>query len=158
VLAAPLRASAWRSVRAKIYDSCPMIIDVTCQTDRFNLSVIGPDFFNDCCFGEDFSNWLVSALSSEGIEADILCMEDFGWANVANVEGVSYLICIAGTAAGDPRRPNFGEWHVMLERRRTLLHRILGRNNISAVDPLVVMVKNVLQSAGFTHVDIRPRH
>jgi hypothetical protein len=135
-----------------------MIIDVTCQTDRFNLSVIGQDFINDGCFGEDFSNWLVAALSSEGIEADVLCMEDFGWASLANVEGVSYLMCVAGTAAGDPRRPNFGEWHVMLERRRTFLQKILRRNKISVLDPLVGMVKNVLQSAGFAHVAIRFRH
>jgi len=135
-----------------------MIIDITCQTDRFNLSVIGADFINDCCFGEDFSNWLVSALSNDGIEADVLCMEDYGWANVANVEGVSYLICVAGTAGGDSRRPNFGEWRVMLERRRTLLQRVLGRNKISVLDPLVGIVKNALHSAGFAHVAIRPRH
>jgi hypothetical protein len=33
-----------------------MVVDITCKTDRFNLSVVGPDFINDCCFGEDFSS------------------------------------------------------------------------------------------------------
>ena len=43
-----------------------MIIDITCRTDRFNLSVVGADFINDCCFGEDFSRWLVGALRAAG--------------------------------------------------------------------------------------------
>ncbi|MEQ1525200.1 MAG: hypothetical protein ABL911_00430 [Gallionella sp.] len=76
-----------------------MHIDVTCKTDRFNLSVVGEDFINDCCFGEDFSNWLVAALESVGVEADLICMEDFGWANLAAFEHINRvrldLICYA---------------------------------------------------------------
>jgi hypothetical protein len=133
-----------------------MIVNLTSKTDRFNLSVVGADFINDCCFGEDFSGWLVSALSNEGVDAGVLCMEDFGWANFANFEGASYLMCVAGAIEGDTGRPNFGEWRVMLERRRTLFQKIFGKNKISVSDPLVEKVKYVLQSAGFTDVAIQP--
>lgn len=133
-----------------------MIVDVTCKTDRFNLSVVGSDFVNDCCFGEDFSDWLVSALLKEGVQADVLCMEDFGWANVATFEGASYLVCVAGATEGHSDRPNFGEWRVMLERRCTLIQKILGKNEISVSDPLVGKVKHVLEAAGFTDVAIQP--
>lgn len=132
-----------------------MIVDVTCKTDRFNLSVVGADFINDCCFGEDFSDWLVSALLNEGVDADVLCMEDFGWANVASFEGTSYLMCVAGATEGNADRPNFGEWRVMLERRRTLFQKFLGKNQISVSDPLVRKVQHVLQTAGFTDVAIQ---
>jgi hypothetical protein len=54
-----------------------VIVDITCKTDRFNLSVVGADFINDCCFDEDFSKWLVSALSEAGVRVDVICMEDF---------------------------------------------------------------------------------
>lgn len=133
-----------------------MIVEITCKTDRFNLSVVGEDFINDCCFGDDFSQWLVSELSRVGVDADVICMEDFGWANIAKYQDATYLMCVAGTSGEDAAHPNYGEWHVMLERRRTLLQKILGKNKISVLDPLVGRVKDVLQSAGFAQVAIHP--
>ncbi|WP_369935919.1 hypothetical protein [Xanthomonas tesorieronis] len=131
-----------------------MVIDITCKTDRFNLSVVGPDFINDCCFGEDFSKWLVSALSESGVDADVICMEDFGWANQAEYQGVSYLMCVAGSSEEDPSCPNFGEWHVMLERHRSFAQKLLGQNKTSAGDPIVDKVVQVLRAAGFADVAI----
>jgi hypothetical protein len=131
-------------------------VDVTCKTDRFNLSVVGTDFINDCCFGEDFSKWLVSALESQGVGADLLCMEDCGWANLATFEGVSYLICVAGNSEEESSRPNFGTWHVMVERHRTFKEKLLGRNKTTVEDLLVHRVMNVLRSAGFADVVAEP--
>ncbi len=34
------------------------MVNILFKTGRFNLSKIGPDFINDCCFGEDFLAWL----------------------------------------------------------------------------------------------------
>lgn len=133
-----------------------MIIDVTCRTDRFNLSVVGADFINDCCFGEDFSRWLVSALSEAGVDADVICMEDFGWANQVDYQGTSYLMCVSGNSDGDPGRPDYGEWHVMLDRSRTFTQKLLGKNRMSANDPVVGKVAGVLLAAGFSDVMIEP--
>lgn len=132
------------------------MISVTCKTDRFNLSVVGEDFINDCCFGEDFSRHLVSALTAMGVEADVLCMEDFGWANLAKYEGASYLMCVGGLSDEDIRRPNYGEWRVILERHRTLIEKILGKNKLSASDPIVQKIKQVLMNEGFADVAIEP--
>jgi len=133
-----------------------VIIDITCKTDRFNLSVVGPDFINDRCFGEDFSRWLVSALSEAGVDVDVICMEDFGWANQADYQGVSYLVCVAGNSDEDPSRPNYGEWHVMLERSRSFTQKLLGKNKISASDPIVSKVTGALRAAGFADVRVEP--
>ncbi|MCC4610741.1 hypothetical protein LL963_01285 [Xanthomonas campestris pv. esculenti] len=131
-----------------------MIIDITCKTDRFNLSVVGSDFINDCCFGEDFSKWLVTALSEAGVNADVICMEDFGWANQASYQGVSYLMCVTGSSDKNPGRPNYGERHVMLERSRTFTQKLLGKNKISANDPIVGKVTGILRAAGFAGVTV----
>ncbi len=131
-----------------------VIIDVSCKTDRFNLSVVGSDFINDCCFGEDFSKWLVLALSEAGVDADVICMEDFGWANQAEYQGVSYVMCVAGNSGEDPSRANFGEWHVMLERHRSFAQELLGKNKASAGDPIVGKVVHVLRAAGFADVKV----
>jgi hypothetical protein len=131
-----------------------MHVDVTCKTDRFNLSVVGEDFINDCCFGEDFSQWLVTTLEADGVDADLICMEDFGWANQVVYEGVSYLMCVAGTSEEEPNRPNYGTWHVMLERHRTLKDKLFGKNKTTLSDPVVEKVAKVLRSAGFTDVAV----
>lgn len=133
-----------------------MTVHITCKTDCFNLSVVGPDFINDCCFGEDFSKWLVSALSDVGVKADVICMEDYGWANHAEYAGNSYLMSVGSTPEEDPARPNFGEWHVLLERNRTFTQKLLGQNKGSSSDPIVGKVIGVLQGAGFADVRVDP--
>lgn len=130
------------------------MIDITFRTDKFNLSVVGSDFINDCCFGEDLSRWLVSELPSAGIVADIVCMEDFGWASQAECQGASYLMCVAGNSDEDPANPDHGEWHVMLERERTFMQKLLGRNRISPSDPIVGKVVRLLREAGFAKVAV----
>jgi len=133
-----------------------MHVDITCKTDRFNLSIVGEDFINDCCFGEDFSKWLVTALEAEGIDADLICMEDFGWANQASLNGASYLICVAGNSEEEPGRPNYGTWHIMIERHRTIKEKILGRNKTTPSDPLVQKISQVLRAAGLSDVAVEP--
>jgi hypothetical protein len=131
-----------------------MIVHITCQTDRFNLSVAGPDFINDCCFGEDFSRWLVAALCDAGIDAGVICMEDFGWANEVRYQGGSYLMCVSGCADGDARRPNYGQWHVLLERHRTFWQRLSGKNRTTCADPIVDRLVQMLRAAGFEAVQL----
>lgn len=133
-----------------------VILDITCKTDKFNLSVVGEDFINDCCFGQDFSNWLVSKLRDAGIAADVLCMEDFGWANTANFSGLSYLICIGGTSDQLPDQPNFGTWHIMIEPRRTHMQRLRGKGTVSASDPVISKIVQIITAAGFSSVAVEP--
>lgn len=133
-----------------------MTIHITCKTDRFNLSIVGLDFINDCCFGENFSKWLVSALSEDGVKADVICMEDYGWANHAEYAGNSYLMSVASTPEGDPAKPNFGEWHVLLDRSRTFMQKLFGQNKGSASDPIVGRVVRALRNAGFADVRVEP--
>ncbi len=133
-----------------------MAVSVAFMTDRFNLSVVGDNFINDCCFGEDVSCWLVSALRAQGVAARVICMEDFGWANSASFAGASYLICVGGYSLHEPSRPNYGQWRVVLERRRTLMQAIQGTSKMAEADPLVIKVKQILIDEGFAQVDIEP--
>jgi hypothetical protein len=133
-----------------------MIIHISCRTDRFNLSLVGSDFINDCCFGEDFSIWLVQELTASGIAADVIGMEDYGWTNEVEHEGTSYLMNVAGASEEDSANPNYGEWHVLLERRRTPMQRLLGKNKASRTDPIVERITELLSFAGFEAVAIAP--
>jgi hypothetical protein len=128
------------------------MLDITFKTARFNLSVVGADFINECCFGEDLSEWLVASLNKSGIKADVNCMEDFGWANSVLHEGVSYSLCVAGNSDEDKSRPNYGQWHVMLTRHRSFIDALFGKNKLTAEDPVVIKIVQILKSAGFEDV------
>ncbi|MEC7118351.1 MAG: hypothetical protein VXW65_00400 [Pseudomonadota bacterium] len=129
------------------------MITISCKTNQFNLSVVQKNFINDCCFGEDFSRWLVDKLNAVGIEANVICMEDFGWANSITHQNATYLMCIAGCSDDLPSDPNYGEWQITLEPHRTLLQRLLRQQNTTS-DELLNKIKNVLQDASFVEVSI----
>ena len=131
-----------------------MIIDISFKTARFNLSVIGSDFINDCCFGEDLSQWLVEALNKQHIDAGMICMEDFGWANYAKYDGIEYLICIAGSPDENPAQLNMGEWHVMLERKRSFIQIFLGKNKICKNEPFANIVMDILKEAEPSNIQL----
>jgi hypothetical protein len=133
-----------------------MHVSVNGKSDRFNLSVVGEDFINDCCFGEDFSRWLVQALQAAGVEAGVICMEDFGWANFAVHEGITYFVAVAGVSDEIADRPDYGQWRVMIERKRSLVDRIRGRNRTTAADALCGKVAGILRDARFDEVSIEP--
>lgn len=133
-----------------------MIVHITCRTSRFNLSVVGADYINDCCFGEDFSRWLVSELAGRNIVASVVGMEDFGWANEVEQGGRKYFMNVAGTPDDDPADPDDGEWHILVERRRTLLQKVLGTGKVSRTDPLVGTLAGMLRDAGFKAVAVEP--
>ena len=133
-----------------------MILHITCKTDQFNLSVVGADFINDRCFGQDFSNWLVSRLRSAGITADVLCMEDFGWTHTAQYQGSSYFVGVGGESDMLPDRLNFGTWNIVVEGRRTLMQRLRGIGKLSATDPIISTITHIVTEAGFSDVAIEP--
>lgn len=133
-----------------------MIIDISARTDRFNLSRVGADFINPCCFGEDFSHWLVDALNRQGLTASVICMEDFGWVNQARHGERDYLISIGGASDELASAPDLGTWHVLFERRRSLFDRLLGRGRPSVDEPIVVLTTQLLRDAGFAEVTIEP--
>lgn len=126
---------------------------ISCKTDRFNLSRVQENFINDCCFGEDFSHWLVDRLRDKAIDADVICMEDFGWANQVKYQNTTYLMCITGYSDDFPNNPNYGEWQISLEPHLTLLQRLLRQQN-AASDELLNKIKNLLLNASFVEVAI----
>lgn len=81
-------------------------------------------------------------------------MEDFGWANSARWNGTTYSMCVAGVSDEDPSRPDYGTWHVMLERQRTWLQVISGRNKMTLADPLLGLLEQILTNAGFPDVGV----
>ena len=128
--------------------------DILCRTSRFNLSQVGADFINPCCFGQDFSEWLVAQLSAAGVKAAVICMEDFGWANEATLGKQHYLVCVGGNSDERPGDPDYGTWRVIVEKHRSLFERLTGANKDSSTDPLCARIIEILRVAGFEGITV----
>ena len=125
--------------------------DLLFETARFNLSEVGAHFINPCCFGEDAAAWLRACLTERGVDAGEPFQEDWGWGLDATHAGVGYFVGVGGLPAdgvpadGVAREPGRGEWRIILERRRSLRDRLTGRGRMTADDPLLRLVRDLLQ-------------
>jgi hypothetical protein len=55
---------------------------VTFISSAFNLTEVKENFINDCCFGEDLANWLITTLKEQQPDAEVEpepLQEDWGW-------------------------------------------------------------------------------
>ncbi len=56
--------------------------EIRVTTDLFEHAQAKPHFINPCCFGEDFTAWLLNELTplrTDGFEFSELIQEDYGW-------------------------------------------------------------------------------
>jgi hypothetical protein len=117
-------------------------IDLLFSTDKFNRTEVKEHFINPCCFGEDLAQWLVDRLRSSGIQVSDIGQEDWGWYFTFE----KYFVGVGADASGEePEQSNFGEWRVMIERRRSL-SELFRKVKIDVDDPVVKAVVNILKS------------
>jgi hypothetical protein len=121
-------------------------IHICFRTDRFNLSVVGDDFINPCCFGEDLAEWLRLKLSERGVTAHKPYQEDWGWELPVSYGEDSYYLGIGGNSDGLAPNKNEGEWRVIVEKQRTLWQKLVGKGEIKNDDPILLMVTRILSA------------
>ena len=112
-------------------------VDFLFKTSRFNLSKVGDDFINDCCFGEDLITWLREKLLSAGYDVDEPGQEDWGWLVEVQRGSEKYNVGTSGNSDEDPARPDYGEWRVFVEPHRSLKDRLLKRTNENNLAPVI---------------------
>lgn len=128
------------------------MITISCKTSRFNLSEVKEDFINDCCFGEDFSDWFTKELSKNGADSDVVCMEDFGWFNQVEINANIYGLAISGYSEDVSNLPNYGSWFLTFTKKRKFMETLLGKNKESNEEPVFEIVLDILLKAGFDEV------
>ena len=119
-------------------------LNLVFRTSRFNLSKVGAHFINRCCFGEDLSAWLRDRLREQGVEAGEPYQEDWGWELPVKDNGQPYYLGVSGNADGGNADPDEGEWRVIIEKKRSIKHRITGAGKITCGDELLLSVKETL--------------
>lgn len=121
-----------------------MRVDILFETNRFNLSKVKSHFINDCCFGEDLAHWLSQKLKLKNINATDIFQEDWGWGFYVVIENQTYFIGIGGVSDGADNDSNQGEWRVMIEKKRSFVEKILGKNKLTDNENIVTLIKNIL--------------
>src|ERR1044071_10152151 len=110
-------------------------LSILFRTNRFNLSKIGAHFINPCCFGEDLAGWLRPRLATKGAESSSPYQEDWGWELPVSLGTDSYYLCMSGNA--DVEGNDAGEWRIIVEKRRSICERLMGKGKITSTDPLL---------------------
>jgi hypothetical protein len=120
--------------------------DLLFETSRFNLTQAGAHFINPGCFGEDVAAWLRGRLAARGVAADAPGQEDWGWYLGAEHAGRTYLIGIGGNPADEGGASNQGEWRVIIEKKRSLTERLTGKARMADDEPIVALVRAILEA------------
>jgi len=117
-------------------------LSILFRTDRFNLSKVGEHFINPCCFGEDLAGWLRHRLTPRGVRSGPAYQEDWGWELPVSLGTHSYYLCMSGNA--DFEGNDAGEWRIIVEKRRSIWERLMGKGKITSADPLLMMLEVIL--------------
>jgi hypothetical protein len=120
------------------------------RTDQFNLRQVGGHFINDCCFGEDLAEWLSARLRDEGNRTEKIYQEDWGWEIRCTQNDRGYYLGVSGAREGDDS--DYGEWRIMITKRRSLLEAFLGKERFHSGEPIVQGIYRVLREAAFENI------
>ena len=115
------------------------------ETDRFNVSEVKEHFINPCCFGEDLAEWLRQRLAEKGVTAGTPGQEDWGWYLFAQQDSQRYFLGMGGYPGKGGLGKNDGEWRIIVEKRRSIWEKLRGRNKITATDPVVSIIEDILR-------------
>ena len=116
------------------------------KANRFNLSKVGEDFINPCCFGEDLANWLRLRLGEKNIEAAQPYQEDWGWELPVAYGRDSYFLGMSGNADAPGTASDLGEWRIIVDKRRSIWQRLASKGQIAADDTLVAEIESILSN------------
>jgi hypothetical protein len=120
---------------------------IAIRTDLFEHSEVRPHFINDCCFGEDFAQWLRHALAhltAAGFGFSDPVQEDYGWGLHARHGGDTFRIALSYGHDGPIAGP--AEWIVSVNRDDGLniLRKLWRRSDATVLSVLRGAVRDAL--------------
>jgi len=107
--------------------------------------------------GLSVGEWFKPRLESNGVAVDEIKEEDWGWYSLAEYRNKKYLLgFIALIDEIDLEDP---EIIVQVDKERTFIETILGKNKIDQSDEIIVMIKSIIDThPDFVKVKEEGRH
>src|ERR1043165_5075564 len=91
----------------------------TIETDLFEHREVRPHFINDCCFGEDFAEWLRQRLANaNACEPSDPIQEDYGWGLWVTQGKDKFWIALSYVGDGPTEAP--AQWVISMTRPPSL--------------------------------------
>jgi len=115
---------------------------ISFKTARFDVSKETPNPINPIA-GQSVLNWLREELSKAQYQVTEPATEDWGWYIDVQGDGASYLV--GASADAEDASPDV-EWVVQVHKHRTVKDKLLGRNKMTADDPLAALVERLLRA------------
>jgi hypothetical protein len=110
----------------------------------FDLSKEHENMINPI-YGESFLIWLKEQLNGE-LEVSSPFMEDWGWYSHILWKGRKYLVGSSVPIEEDEVQGSELKWLIQIDKHRTLIEKILGKEKISKTDEYVLFLKSRLAS------------
>ena len=84
------------------------------------------------------AGWLKERLQDSGIDVGLPTRYDWGYEIPIHARGGEYF-------AGLPsRKDSASNWHLFVERRRSLADRVMGRAIMPATEPMALLIKEII--------------
>ena len=115
---------------------------ISFKTARFDVSKETPNPINPIA-GQSVLNWLREELSKAQYKVTEPATEDWGWYVDVEGGGATYLV---GASADAEDSTLSVEWVVQVHKHRTVKDKLLGRNKMTADDPLAALVERVVRA------------
>lgn len=119
----------------------------TVETDLFEHREVKPHFINDCCFGEDFAEWLRQRLANvSGFEPSDPIQEDYGWGLWVTQGQDKFWIALSYVGDGPTEAP--AQWVISMTRPTSLniVKRIFSKPDSTAMKALQARIRRELES------------
>ena len=127
---------------------------ISFQTSLFDPRKERPNPVNPIA-GESVLVWIRENVLAPPYESTDPDAEDWGWYIDVPIPGSSYLVGACALVEEDSEPQGDIEWLVQVEKKRSLLEKLLGRNKMAVDDPLVTKLVSALKGAGtFTNVQV----
>lgn len=122
---------------------------ISFTTKKFDASKEMPNPHNPIA-GEGVLAWLRAELVKLGWEVSQPDAEDWGWYLLATQGGAAYLVGASGEMDGEVPPT---DWIVQIERQRSFMEKLMGKNKLTERDPLSGAIEALLRgSAEFQNV------
>ena len=123
----------------------------TVETDLFEHRQVKPHFINDCCFGEDFAQWLRQRLANSGFESSNPIQEDYGWGLWITLEKDKFWIALSYVGDGPTEAP--AQWVISMTRPASLniVRWLFSTPDLTAMEALQARIRReLLSTAGIS--------
>lgn len=119
----------------------------TIETDLFEHREVKPHFINDCCFGEDFAQWLRQRLATiAGLEFSNPIQEDYGWGLWVMQGKDKFWIALSYVGDGPTEAP--AQWVISVARPTSLniIKKLFGKQGFTTMEALQRRIRLELES------------